>query len=118
MTQTPVYVQAVPSVSGQQVERRTSLRHSCNLEAVSCPLDAPETLCWGATVQDLSAGGIGLNLCYPFKPGTYLAVHVQNVDSRCTLLGRVVHVSDQSDGTWFIGCELVKPIENMVELLS
>jgi hypothetical protein len=117
MTQVPAYVQAVHAPA-LPVEQRTSERHSCELEAVSCPLDAPETLCWGATVQDLSAGGIGLTLCYPFKPGTYLAINVRNSDEPCTLLGRVIHVSDQADGTWFIGCEFVKQIDNVVELLK
>jgi hypothetical protein len=117
MPQVPASVHVV-SASGVPLEQRSSERHPCLLEAVSCPLDAPETLCWGATVQDLSAGGIGLTLCYPFKPGTYLAINVQRPEEPCTLLGRVIHVSDQADGTWFIGCEFVKQIDNVVELLS
>jgi hypothetical protein len=117
MTQVPASVQVVPG-SGVSLEQRSSQRHPSGLEAVSCPLDAPETLCWGATVQNVSAGGIGLTLCYPFKPGTYLAINVQTSNNPCTLLGRVIHVSDQADGAWFIGCELVKQIENVVELLS
>jgi len=116
MTQVPASVRVV-SPSSVPLEQRSSERHPCHLEAVSCPLDAPETLCWGATVQDLSAGGIGLTLCYPFKPGTYLAINVQNPENR-TLLGRVIHVADQADGTWFIGCEFVKQIDNVVELLG
>ncbi len=116
MLQAPAYVQVVPSPDAK-IEQRSWERQACHLEAVSCPLDAPESLCWGATVQDLSAGGIGLKLCYPFKPGTYLAINVQNSEP-CTLLGRVIHVSDQADGTWFIGCEFVKQINNVVELLK
>ena len=122
MTQVPAYVQAVraPEIgdADASVEKRASERRPCNLEAISCLLDAPETLCWGATVQDISAGGIGLTLCYPFKPGTYLAINVQNPQKPCSLLGRVIHVSDQSDGTWFIGCEFIKQINNAVELSS
>ncbi len=114
MTPLRASVRAV-SLPLEAAEQRAAERHPCRLEAVSCALDAPETLCWGATVENVSAGGMGLSLCYPFKPGTYLAVTVQNTETR-TLLGRVVHVEDQADGTWFIGCELVKQIDNVVEL--
>jgi hypothetical protein len=93
------------------VERRGAVRHDCDLEAVSCPLDAPETLCWGATVQDISTGGIGLSLCYPFKPGTFLAITLQPAGQPYRLLGKVIHVSDQADGTWFVGCEFVKELD-------
>src|SRR5260370_1214341 len=116
MTQMPASVRVVPAPE-VPVEQRSAERHTCRFEAVSCPLEAPEALWWGATIQDLSAGGIGLSLCYPFKPGTYLAINVQSPDTR-SLLGRVIHVSDQADGTWFIGCEFVKEIENVVELLN
>ena len=34
------------------------------------------------------------------------------------LLGGVIHVSDQADGIWFVGCEFVKRMDNAVELLS
>jgi hypothetical protein len=116
MAQVPASVRVVSSPEVER-EQRSAVRHECSIEAVSCALDAPETLCWGATVQDLSAGGIGLSLCYPFKPGTYLAINVQGAESR-TLLGRVIHVSDQADGTWFVGCEFVKQLDDVVELVS
>jgi c-di-GMP-binding flagellar brake protein YcgR len=108
MIQLPAFVQEVPAPI--KTEQRASVRQSCSLEAISCPLDAPESLCWGATVQNISAGGIGLLLCYPFKLGTYLAISLQAPDNRRTLLGRVVHVEDLSDGKWFLGCEFVEQL--------
>ena len=94
----------------ENIEQRLSERRRCDLEALSCPLDAPESLTWGAHVHDISATGIGLRLCYPFKPGTHLAINLQTPRPR-SLLARVIHVADQSDGTWFLGCELVKELD-------
>lgn len=116
MISLPAFVQEVPAPQEAKVEQRASERQPCALEAVSCPLDAPESLCWGATVQNISAGGIGLTLCYPFKPGTYLAISLQAVDNPRTLLGRVVHVADLSDGKWFIGCEFVQQLDHVAQV--
>jgi hypothetical protein len=110
MSHFPALVQSIPAPTSYDLERRASLRHLCNLEAVSHPLDVPEGLCWGAVVKDLSPGGLGLSLCYPFRPGTYLAVDLQAPGTTRTLLARVVHVKDYADGTWFLGCELVKQV--------
>jgi hypothetical protein len=93
-------------------ERRFADRFSCNLEAVSRPLDGVDALWWGATVRDLSSTGIGLTLCYPFRTGTYLAIDLKRPESKQTLLTRVVHIHDMNDGTWRIGCELVKPLDD------
>jgi hypothetical protein len=94
-----------------QAERRASVRRACSLEALSRPLELPDTISWGATVQDVSAGGVGLLICYPFKPGTFLAVDLRIGHAHLrTLLVRVVHVSDLTDGTWSIGCEFAAPL--------
>ena len=93
------------------LDRRASVRHVCDQEALSRPLELPDAISWGAKVHDISRGGLGLLLCYPFKPGTFLAVDLQS--SRAvsrTLLVRVVHVTDQADGSWFVGCEFAAPL--------
>ena len=66
----------------------------------------------------VSAGGVGITLCYPFKPGTYLAVELQTTEGMVrTLMVRVVHVHDQTDGQWRLGCEFIKPLsESDMEL--
>lgn len=118
MTHFPALVQSLPAPTAYNLERRASLRHVCNLEAVSHPVEVPDGMCWGAVVKDLSPGGVGLTLCYPFKPGTFLAIDLQAPGAARTLLARVVHVKDQSDGTWFLGCELVKQLSaSDVELM-
>ena len=78
---TPAVAPPTPSAKAkrQDAERRVSVRHVSAQEAVSRPLDAQDTLSWGAQVRDVSLGGIALIVCYPFKPGTYLAIEIQGV---------------------------------------
>ncbi len=103
MSPDPVLVEAAPAV---RAERRASVRHVCEQEVLSRPLEMPESICWGAKVQDISRGGLGLLVCYPFKPGTFLAIDLRTGEAPGrTLLARVVHVQDQADGSWFVGCE-------------
>jgi hypothetical protein len=120
MTHYTALVQKIPAPSREHLDKRSSTRFTSALEALSRPLDAPETICWGASIHDISNGGVGLKLCYPFKRGTYLAIDLvsPNGNNRA-LLGRVVHVHDQfSDGTWLVGCEFVKQLtDSEVELL-
>lgn len=107
----PALVQPLSLPLTSQMERRRALRHMCKLEAVSRPTEDQDGICWGATVRDISTTGVGLNLCYPFRPGTYLAIDIHAPEENRTFLGKVVHVRDQSDGTWLIGCEFVRPID-------
>ena len=90
-------------------ERRAAVRHVSAREALSRPLEVPDALRWGAKVQDISRGGVGLLLCYPFKAGTTLAVDLGRAAGR-TVLARVVHAHDRADGTWLVGCEFAAPL--------
>jgi hypothetical protein len=113
-------VQAVSAVALADLERRASPRHAVSAGALSRTLDGQDAIWWGATVRDLSATGIGLSLCYPFRAGTYLAVDLQGPGgTRRTVLTRVMHARDQPDGTWHVGCEFVKQLtDSDVERLT
>lgn len=104
----------VQNVSPHAVlERRHAERQATDLEALTRPLDAQNALWWGAMVRDLSSTGIGLSVCYPFRPGTYLAIDLQGIGTPGrTLLTRVVQVQDKADGTWHVGCEFVKKLSD------
>ena len=110
MSSRPVLVQPI-SQQALLNERRGSERHAASIEALTRPLEAQDTLWWGAVVRDISTTGLGLSLCYPFRPGTYLAVDVQSASGGGrTFLTRVIHVQDKADGTWHLGCEFVKKL--------
>ncbi len=102
------------------LEKRHAARQSCAIEATSRPMEVGDGMAWGGTVKDVSAGGLKLGLCFPFSPGTYLAVDLQSPTGSLnrTLVCRVVHVHDDADGTWILGCEFIKPLtDSEVELL-
>ena len=104
-------VQPVKNPYFTQTEKRSADRHVCSLEATSQPMEPGEILSWGAQVHDLSQTGLGITLCYPFRPGTYLAVDLQSPSGMVrTLMVRVVHVHDRKDGQWRLGCEFIKPL--------
>lgn len=111
MTQLAAFARHVPIALVLEAEKRGCDRYACDQEAVTQALDAPATVSWGATVKNVSTGGMGVVLCFPFKPGTHLAVAIQAIEVRRTLLVRVVHVLDQADGTWFLGCEFVRQLQ-------
>src|SRR3954447_8362713 len=107
----PILVRPYPSAL--EFERRQGERHRCQLDATTHTLDPQDSLAWGASVRDISRTGVGLTLCFPFRPGTYLALdlHGPKPDSPVTtVLSRVIHVRDQPDGSWHVGCEFVKAL--------
>ena|SRR6266446_1750883 len=108
-----VLIQPISLHALVESNRRRAERHATQMEALTRPVDANDTLWWGATVQDISSTGIGIRLCFPFKPGTYLAMDLKAPEGlNRTILSRVVHVRDQADGTWQLGCEFVKALND------
>jgi hypothetical protein len=104
-------VQPARPATGRKSDRRVAVRVGCSVEATSQALDEVETISWGAVVEDISITGLGITLCYPFRPGTYLAVDLDGAGGMVrTVLVRVVHVRDRYDGAWHLGCEFVKPL--------
>lgn len=118
MSQLAALARHVPLSAVLDLEKRDSARYPCDQEAVTQLMDASGAMAWGATVDNISVGGIGLVLCFPFKPGSHLAVTLQSSQVRRTFLVRVVHALDQSDGTWLLGCEFVQqlPAEEIDEI--
>jgi PilZ domain len=108
---TTARVQHVRNPFFRELERRDDERQTCSLEATSHSLEAGETLSWGATINDISTGGVGITLCFPFRPGTYLAVDLPTRAGKFkTLMTRVLHVHDEVDGRWRLGCGFLKPL--------
>jgi hypothetical protein len=101
-------VQPLAARARADFERRSTSRERVVLEALTRPLDGQDAIWWGATVRDISATGIGLTLCFPFRPGTFLAVDLTEPGGNRTYLIRVVHARDLADGTWLVGGEFVQ----------
>ena len=91
------------------LERCAFVRYAADHLTAACrPADAHDPG-WLATVQDISAGGLGLLLRHRFRRGTPLRIELRRADG--TLLRevrvRVVYAAPaQVDGdfTWRVGC--------------
>ncbi len=110
-TSAPVAATSRPTPA-PTTDRRANVRYACEREALSRPLDPASVISWGATVVDVSRGGVGLLLCFPFQLGTFLAVALEDGPEVRTFLVRVAHVTDRADGTWMIGCEFAEPLSD------
>jgi hypothetical protein len=93
-----------------RAERRACVRYQSNNDAVSRPINEGRGISWGATVQTISTTGIGLHLCFPFRPDALVVIELQGSKGPRTLAAKVVHVSDQHLGSWVVGCAFLQPI--------
>jgi hypothetical protein len=103
-----------------EYERRQSERFDCELDATTHSVNDQNSLVWGASVRNISRTGIGLTVCFPFSPGTALALdlHGPNREKHATFFSRVINVRDQNDGSWHVGCQLLEAFsEGEVESL-
>jgi hypothetical protein len=105
-------VRPIAAPNSANKEKRRTARQRCRIEATSRPLEVVDTMGWGGSIADISVSGLKLSLCFPFRAGTYLAIDLQSRSAGTTrsLVCRVVHVQDHSDGTWTLGCEFVEPL--------
>ena len=101
-------------------ERRASVRYPCP----ACPAASVRTeneVCLPARVVDVSSTGIGLLLAEPVAGGTILGLELPGRAQGLPyfLLARVVHLQEQPDGQWLLGCQLTGrlPAEELAALL-
>jgi hypothetical protein len=90
-------------------ERRSSVRYLCT-DGCFAAVQSAGDVCLPAHVLDVSREGLGLILPKPVAPETILGVelHAKRRDLPCFLLARVIHVAEQTDGTWLVGCHLTR----------
>jgi hypothetical protein len=113
MSHREALVQPVRGSALLDENRRLTVRHACSLDITSHPIENGDGISWGAVVDDVSNGGIGISLCYPFRLGTHLTVDLPGANGMVrSVMVRVVHVRDRFDGGWHLGCEFVKPISD------
>ncbi|MGE3806001.1 MAG: PilZ domain-containing protein, partial [Gemmataceae bacterium] len=61
---------------------------------------------------NISTTGIGIHRAEPFEVGTVLTIQVHSHDEKPLLRrkARVVHATEQVNGTWIVGTRLLKPL--------
>lgn len=88
-------------------ERRASVRYPCPASPPALVRTENE-VCLPARVVNVSQTGIGLLLAEPVPGGTILGLelHARAQELPYFLLARVVHLQEQPDGQWLLGCQL------------
>ncbi|MBY0523937.1 MAG: PilZ domain-containing protein [Gemmataceae bacterium] len=87
-------------------ERRTSIRHVCELSGDCQPIAALEAgNRWPVQAANISEGGVSLMLSRRFEPGTLLAVEFVSdpADTAYMPLARVCRAS-RAGNYWLLGC--------------
>jgi serine/threonine protein kinase len=101
-------------------ERRAAVRFDCN-QGTRCALEgslhvesAMTADVWPATVQDVSASGLGLLLGRRFEIGTTLSVEIETPTRRKPKPRnvRVCRAEPRELGHWLLGCEFCEPLSN------
>jgi len=96
------------------VRRRCALPSACNVDPSLHPGTGHPKDSWQATVQNLSAQGIGLVLCRRFEVGTILSVELFSADgaySRAVEM-RVAHVQPEGITQWLVGGILAEELSD------
>jgi hypothetical protein len=103
-------------------ERRGAPRHSCDVPASWREWGTRGSSSWVARIHNISATGIGLTTTYRVKPGSVLVIHLQDKNHNLSrpLPVRVMHATQQADGTWLLGCAFVRRVseEDLQSLLA
>jgi hypothetical protein len=98
------------SLAGPTDDRRAHPRCRTNLRAV-CRLVGDDREI-GATVEEVSRGGIKLRLGEPFREGTMVRIDIPNggTDAPATVLACVMHARETTSGDWQVGCNFSLPL--------
>ena len=92
-------------------ECRVYERHACEVPT-SCKPAAAQEMRWDATIRDVSRGGVRMTLRRRFEPGASLAIEVPGApgEDAYTVFAKVVHLTQEPDGAWALGCRFVSEL--------
>ena len=105
-------------------ECRLYERVRCDLPATCQPASALEMkeMRWGATITDISQGGVRIILPRRFEKGTGLALELPGDREResSVVFVKVMHVRRLDDGTYTLGCKFISELseDEMRRLLT
>lgn len=90
-------------------ERRQAPRGRCSAVVFLCRRPDPDATYEVVSVLDVAAGGLGLFLSRPVRPGTACYLQFGHLAVR-DRVATVVHATEV-DGGWHIGCALDSPLD-------
>jgi serine/threonine protein kinase len=105
------------SDSGQKpekTERRSALRHECNLRVSGRLVGKQRDTSWTGTIRNISRAGAALLSSEYCARGTVLEVRMGDDKDPCArpLLVRVVRTSKVPSGGWLLGCTIASSVSD------
>jgi hypothetical protein len=93
-------------------DRRAWVRFACDCNTSCYSSAGDDHTQWSARMQDVSRGGVRLQVERRFEPGTILSIQVESseYDAPPALLARVIHVNAEAGGTWTLGCRFAREL--------
>lgn len=102
-----------PGVKPPSIDCRVYERQACEIPTTCHPatIDGNEVR-WQGTICDISQGGVRIVLVRRFEKGTGLALELPGDGERepSVVFVRVVHLRQQEDGRWALGCKFVSDL--------
>jgi hypothetical protein len=100
-------------------DQRSWDRYDCDMRAVYQAPTAPHLGPREATVLNISASGVGLLVDQAIDNGTLLSVELHSPEGGLskTILACVVHVKQQGESAWALGCNFITELSE-AELLA
>jgi hypothetical protein len=91
------------------VKRRAAQRYRCPLATLG-RISLPDGTQEEAWAHNLSETGIGLNLSHSLEAGTPVLIRLKGAapGSGLAQAARVVHATEEVDGSWRIGCAFLE----------
>ena len=100
------------SPSTASTERRAWARHASQRQTLCLSETDTEEISWAARIQDVSREGVRLRIKRRFEPETMLRLEVlvDPAEAPILLLARVIHVMENPDESFSLGCSLANPL--------
>jgi hypothetical protein len=98
----------------QGVKRRKRERFRCPIAAMGKLQFPGRNDRLDVWVINLSKGGIGINLSHPLDTGAEVTICLKSDDQKTLFQkdSRVIHSTQQIDGSWRVGCEFVSEMSD------
>ncbi len=104
----------IPVAGSPSPTRRKDRRHPWRYRGATKVLIRSTLQILEAQSLNVSLRGLGLIMRQPLETGTLVAVFPPKPQTAkaCALTARVVRTQTRADGKWYMGCELLRPLNN------
>ena len=111
----------LPTEEAQRLARsnnRATVRYRCAPATAGKVFVADDAEVDRAWVMNISKTGIGVVFARPLPVGSFLTIQMRAGEGTIDMNAHVVHATRQNHADWYLGCELIHPLnDDDLELL-